>query len=159
MGTIYEYKILWATIYTSTRACGHNGGCGMCLTVPCSLSLVTWNTAPDHSALCGNVRVPAQQSAAWLLLGAAGQRSNPSVCCRLPGAVFHLSTPVRPSWCSPNHPQSLQMLQLWNQQIHLLQSLSNENNHNLKLSQTWYLLDQFVRNGKLYPCNPKWWNT
>ena len=124
MGTIYEYKILWATIYTSTRACGHNGGCGMCLTVPCSLSLVTWNTAPDHSALCGNVRVPAQQSAAWLLLGAAGQRSNPSVCCRLPGAVFHLSTPVRPSWC-PNHPQSLQMLQLWNHQFHPLQSMTD----------------------------------
>ena len=75
--------------------------------------------------LRGNVHVRTRQSAAWLLLGAAGQRSNPSVCCRLPGAVFHLSTPVRPSWC-PNHPQSLQMLQLWNHRFHQLQNISVE---------------------------------
>ena len=89
----------------------------------------TQRPAPEHVVLCGNVRGCALCCAAmcascrqsrvghWLLLGAAGQRSNPSVCCRLPAAVFHLSTPVRPSCWSPNHPQSLQMLQLWNHQF------------------------------------------
>ena len=90
-----------------------------CLAAPPRLLRETQPPAPEHVVLCGNVRgcvvlcgnvrlVPAEQSrvAHWLLLGAAGQRSNPSVCCRLPGAVFHLSTPVRPSALVKPKPSS-----------------------------------------------------
>ena len=121
---IYDCGILWAQYIRVREPVGTMGApeCAPPCLAASRLLRETQRAAPAHGTMCCAAMCACRHSRVpWLLLGAAGQRSNPSVCCRLPGAVFHLSTPVRPSWC-PNHPQSLQ---LWNYQFHQLQSMTN----------------------------------